>query len=92
MRKYEATFIFEPEEEVFKASKETVTKEMEKAGAKLLSTTDMGERELAYEIKKKSNGHYVLFEIETNPENLKPLDKVFKLQAGILKYLFVKKN
>ncbi|MBN1797297.1 MAG: 30S ribosomal protein S6 [Spirochaetales bacterium] len=92
MRKYEATFIFEPEEEVFKTNKETVTKELEKAGAKLLSTTDMGERELAYEIKKKSKGHYLLFEIETNPESLKPLEKTFKLQAGILKYLFVKKN
>jgi len=92
MRKYEATFIFLPEDEVFNTSKETVTKEMEKAGVKLLSTTDMGERELAYEIKKKSKGHYLLFEIESNPESLKPLYKTFKLQAGILKYLFVKKN
>jgi small subunit ribosomal protein S6 len=92
MRQYEATFILNPENEVFNETKDTVTKELEKAGVKLVSTTDMGERELAYEIKKKTKGHYVLFNIEADPESLKPLDKTLKLKSGILKYLFVKKN
>jgi len=45
MRQYEATFILNPENEVFNETKDTVTKELEKAGVKLVSTTDMGERD-----------------------------------------------
>jgi small subunit ribosomal protein S6 len=92
MRQYEATFIFTPEDELFNETKAAVTKELENAGVKFLSTTDMGERELAYEIKKKRSGHYLLFTIEADPESLKPLDKTLKLKAGILKYLFIKKE
>jgi small subunit ribosomal protein S6 len=92
MRLYEATFIFSPEEEVFVTTKDTVTKEMEKAGIRLVSTIDLGERDLAYAIKKKNKGHYLLFEIEADPQSIKPLDKTLKLRTGILKYLFVKKN
>ncbi len=90
MRKYEVTFIFPPREEELNAGKEFVKNELSNAGAANLNEIDMGERELAYPVKKQDRGHYICFEAEIEPEKIADLDKAFKLQSTILKYLFIK--
>jgi len=89
MKKYEATFILRPEEEVFKQSKEYLIKEMDKANIKILNNVDMGEIKLAYDIKKSKKGHYLFYELEAPPESLNNLKKVLKIKPDILKYLFI---
>ena len=58
MRKYEVTFIFRTEEDRMSAAKEAVKSILEKKSVKILKEEDLGERTLAYEIKKQSRGRY----------------------------------
>jgi small subunit ribosomal protein S6 len=90
MRKYEVTFIFPPREEEFASGKEFVKQELTNSGSTITNEIDMGERDLAYPVKKQERGHYICYEIETAPEKIADLDKAFKLQSSILKYLFIK--
>jgi small subunit ribosomal protein S6 len=45
---------------------------------------------LAYSIKKKDRGHYILYRINIDPQSVIPLERAFKLNTSVLKYLLVK--
>jgi len=92
MRKYEAIFIFRPEEDVFAKGKTEVISEFKNAGISILQEIDMGLRDLAYDIKKMPQGRYINFEIESGPEKLQPLNRLFKIKNEILKFVFFKKD
>ena len=51
---------------------------------------EMGDRLLAYEIKKRDRGHYVLFTMDFDPQKVVPAERMFKLNQNLLKYLFVR--
>jgi len=87
MRKYEAIFIFQPEDSLFTKGKEIVTSEFEKAGIKVSKEEDMGNRELAYEIKDQQRGHYMFYVLDAEPESLNPLRKSMKLKNEVLKHM-----
>ena len=59
-------------------------------GVEIEKTDEMGDRDLAYEIKKRKRGKYVLLTIKCDPAKITVLDRIFKLNANLLKYLFVK--
>lgn len=92
MRKYEAIFIFRPEEDQFTKGKTDVQSELKNAGINLVQETDMGLKDLAYDIKKTRQGHYINFEIESGPEKLQALNRIFKLKNEILKFVFFRKD
>lgn len=89
MRTYEVVFIFRHENDSFTKGLEFVRNELKSNGANILKEEDMGERTLAYPIKKQDRGHYVLFNTEFAPEKVAEVDKIFKLQTEILKFLFI---
>jgi small subunit ribosomal protein S6 len=90
MRQYELVAVFPPEEELFRQGKEAVVAELTKQSAADVKETDMGDRPLAYTIKKKDRGHYILFTMNLDPQNVTPAEKMFKLNPNLLKYLFVR--
>jgi small subunit ribosomal protein S6 len=90
MRKYELVALFPSDEELFRQGKEAVTAELEKQGASEVKETDMGDRLLAYPIKKRDRGHYILFTMDFDPQKVTPAEKMFKLNPNVLKYLFVR--
>lgn len=90
MRQYELVAVFPSEEELFRQGKEAVTAELAKEGAADVKETDMGDRLLAYQIKKKDRGHYILFTMNLDPQKVTPAERMFKLNPNLLKYLFVK--
>ncbi|MCQ2604694.1 MAG: 30S ribosomal protein S6 [Spirochaetia bacterium] len=90
MRKYEVTFIFRPENDKFEQGKTFVKDALAKTGVNFLEEKDLGEKILAYEIKKQTKGHYYYFLIEMDPAVLNPISKEIRLNAEILKFLFVK--
>jgi len=47
---------------------------------------------LTNEIKKVKRGKYVLFIITADPAKITVLDRIFKLNVNLLKYLFVRKE
>ena len=90
MRKYELVALFPSEEELFRQGKEAVVAELSKQGAHDVKEEDMGDRLLAYEIKKRDRGHYVLFTMDFDPQKIVPAERAFKLNQNLLKYLFVR--
>ncbi len=92
MRVYEAVFIFQAEDEPFTEAKNFVKGELDKAGIQVLKEEDMGNRSLAYEIRKKNQGHYLFYELQAKPDQIHSIDRSLKLKPEILKYLVVRKE
>ncbi len=92
MRSYEFTTVFRIKEDNYAIGLKAVKEILEKAGVMLASEEDMGDRLLAYPVKKEERGHYHLFNIEADPASLFNIEKSLKLQPELLKYLFVKKE
>jgi small subunit ribosomal protein S6 len=90
MSQYELTVIFPLEEVLHKAGRELLLSDLENSGVAIEKTDEVGDRDLAYEIKKRRRGKYVLFLIKADPDKLIHLDRVFKLNVNLLKYLFVR--
>lgn len=90
MRQYELVAVFPSEEELFRQGKEAVAAELAKQGAAEVKETDMGDRPLAYTIKKRERGHYILFTMNLDPQKVTPAERIFKLNPNLLKYLFVR--
>jgi small subunit ribosomal protein S6 len=90
MRRYELTVIFPLEEDQHKAGRELLLSDLAANGAEIEKTDETGDRDLAYEVKKRKRGKYVLFTLKADPAKISAMDRVFKLNANLLKYLFVK--
>ncbi|MCL2007733.1 MAG: 30S ribosomal protein S6 [Treponema sp.] len=89
MRQYELMVIFPLEEDQQKAGREKLLSDLGNNGAEIEKTDEIGDRDLAYEIRKRRRGRYVLFTIKADPAKIATLDRIFKLNANLLKYLFV---
>ena len=93
MTKYEIMFIVRPtlsEEET-----KTVISDFEKVltdnGAKVVGRKDMGQRELAYEIKKFKSGYYYVFNVEANDDKAtKEFDRLALISKDIIRHLITK--
>jgi small subunit ribosomal protein S6 len=90
MRKYEAVLILRPESEHVAGGREFVKGLFSGEGCTITKEQELGDRELAYEIKKNKRGFYLLYELETEPASIQAFDKSLKLRGEILKYLFVR--
>ncbi len=92
MTTYEAVVIFTSDEAQHQAGREFMKKELEGAGITIKKEEDMGDRLLAYPVRKNDRGRYVLYVVESPPEPLKALNRAMKLRPEILKYLFVRQE
>ncbi|GHV85910.1 30S ribosomal protein S6 [Spirochaetia bacterium] len=90
MRQYELTVIFPLEEDQYQAGRETVLADLAAHGVEIVKTDETGDRDLAYEINRRKRGRYVLFTLKADPAKISVIDKAFKLNANLLRYLFVK--
>lgn len=90
MNKYELMTIYPTEDEKFKAGTEAVRSILAQFGASVEKEEDYNTRDLTYEVKKQTRGHFVLFTINANPAKLVEINAQFKLVKDLLKSLFVK--
>lgn len=92
MNKYEIMFIVKPdmEEAQIKKVAEDLKKVLTDNNAKLLEEKAMGQRELAYEIKKFKTGYYYLFVVETASAAISEFDRVAKINESLLRHLIIK--
>lgn len=88
MKNYEAIFILKPEEENITKGKSILQEEFESSGIKVIEQQDMGQKDLAYTIKKQDKGHYFCYKIQSEPDKLKIIDKNLRLTQEILKFVF----
>ena len=91
-RTYEVMYIIDPE-----TAAETITKLntavgnlIEKEGGTVVRMDDIGRRQLAYPIEKKTEGHYVLFEIEGSGQEIAELERRMRVNDMIIRYMTVR--
>ncbi|MDR0598855.1 MAG: 30S ribosomal protein S6 [Treponema sp.] len=90
MRLYELTVIFPLEEDQYQAGRELLQADLAAAGVEIVKTDEIGDRDLAYEIDRRRRGRYALFTLKVEPAKIAGMDKAFKLNAHLLRYLFVR--
>ena len=92
MNKYEVMFIVKPDMEEAQITKvaEDLKKVLTDNNAKLLEEKAMGQRELAYEIKKFKTGYYFLFVVEAEAIAVSEFDRIAKINENILRHLIIK--
>ncbi|MBR2828591.1 MAG: 30S ribosomal protein S6 [Bacilli bacterium] len=92
MNKYEMMFIVRPdmEEAEIRKTAEGMKKILTDAKANFLEEKAMGQRELAYEIRKFNTGYYYLFVVETTKEAEEEFDRVARINENLLRHLIVK--
>lgn len=91
-RTYEVMYIVNPETDADKIVKlnEAVGKLIEKEGGEVVRMDDIGMKELAYPIEKKTNGHYVLFEINGSGQEIAELERRMRVNDMIMRYITVR--
>jgi small subunit ribosomal protein S6 len=90
MRRYELTVIFPLEEDQHQAGRERLLADLAASGVEIEKTDETGDRDLAYTVKKRNRGKYVLFTLKADPAKITGFDRAFKLNPNLLKYLFVR--
>lgn len=91
-RTYEVMYIVSPEtaaDEVTKLN-ENIQGIIEKEGGTVVRLDDMGRRKLAYEINRKKEGYYVLFEIDGSGREIAELERRMRVNDLIIRYLTVR--
>ena len=92
MRRYETIFIASPtltdeqSDELIKQYEGIIAEQ----GGELLKTDKWGRKKLAYEVQKFSEGYYTLFEMNAGPTLIAELERRFRNNDAVIKYLSVR--
>jgi len=92
MRRYETIFIASPtltdeqSDELVKQYEGIIAEQ----GGELLKTDKWGRKKLAYEVQKFSEGYYTLFEMNAGPTLIAELERRFRNNDAVIKYLSVR--
>ena len=92
MRRYETIFIVKPNvaEDEIEAITGKATATIEGDGGTILRINNWGLKKLAYLIKKESQGYYVYLDYAGIPVSVAEIERIFRIDDRILKYLTVK--
>ena len=93
MNKYESVIIINPsvDDEGIKALIKKFTDIINNEG-KVESAEELGKRRLAYEIMKNKEGFYVVFNFEAKPELIAELERNYRIDDSVMKFITVKKE
>ena len=91
-RTYEVMYIVDPDagDEAIAKLNDSVDKLIKKEGGTVVRLDDVGRRRLAYPIKKKTEGHYVLFEIDGTGQEIAELERRMRVNDMIIRYITVR--
>lgn len=90
--KYEIMFIVRPDMEE-KNLKDVITSfenVLTSDGGKILSSKNMGQRELAYDIKKHKRGVYYLYQVEAPIEAVNEFTRLASISEDLIRHLVTK--
>lgn len=92
MRAYEALYVMRPsyEEEAYKEFIEKYNALIQANGGEITKVEPWGKRRLAYEIDKVREGYYVLVLFNGDSQLPAELERNFKINDEILRYMVVK--
>ena len=94
MRRYESVWVVNgdlPDEEV-KATIDKFTKIITAQGGTLVGVEEWGRRKLAYKIEGTFRGYYVLADFAGLPGAVKELERNYRIDDRVIRYLTIKKS
>jgi len=94
VNKYEAMYIVTPEmeDEAIKGVIEKFSGIITANGGEIEKTDEWGRKKLAYPIAYKTEGYYVLVNFAAAPELPRELERNFRNDESILRYMVVRQN
>jgi len=93
MNKYESVIIINPSLEE-QGMKDVITKftDLINKDGKVENVEEVGKKKLAYEIKKNSEGYYVIITFEANPDFITELERIYRITDDIMKFITIRKE
>jgi small subunit ribosomal protein S6 len=94
MNYYENLFILDPhlDEKAAENALERLKDLIAKQGGEILKIEKWGRKRLAYVLKKRKEGNYVLLLFKAPPLNISELERSYKLLDFLVKFLIIKLN
>lgn len=91
MKRYETIIVLDSDtgKETWEEISGRMIGQIEKAGGLHIKTDDWGSLKLAYEINKKTRGHYFRVEFCAPGELIKEIERYFRLDEKVIRYLSV---
>lgn len=93
MQQYEVTFIVDPvlSKEEIKATAKTYEDQLKELGANIVHVDDMGLKQLAYPIQRRTSGVYYCIEFQVEDRSaIAALELAFRRDQRIIRFLTVK--
>lgn len=93
MNKYESIIIVNPRlnDVEIKILNEKI-KCLIKENGNFESVEDIGIKKLAYEIRKNNEGRYIIFNFESKPDFIAELERFYRINEQIIKFIVVRKD
>ncbi len=93
MNKYESVVIINPSLEE-QGIKDVITKftDLINSDGKVENVDELGRKKLAYEIKKHSEGYYVVYTFEANPTFITELERIYRITDDVMKFITIRKE
>ena len=94
MRSYELVIIIQPdlEEDAVKGIIEKIQGWISDAGGSITKIDNWGKRRMAYEINKRRDGQYVLFEMQMPPTFSAELERNLRFLESVIRYSIIVRN
>jgi small subunit ribosomal protein S6 len=91
VRSYEMIFILDPAlgDDGVEAAATTAKAVLTKAGGEVVEIQKWGKKRLAYDIKKRREGHYVYFRAQAPGKAVAELERHLKIAEPVLKFITV---
>ncbi|AZR74273.1 30S ribosomal protein S6 [Anoxybacter fermentans] len=92
MRKYETTFILNPELEESAIGEliEKIKGIITNNNGEVVNVDNWGVRKLAYEIKKHNSGYYSVIQFNGTSETVAELQRNFRIMDNVLRHIIVR--
>ncbi len=92
MRPYETIFILDPdlEEPQTQSAIEKAKSIIAQNKGEIVKVEDWGKRKLAYQVKKKTKGHYILIHFMGSPTLVAELERNFRVMDAVIKFQSVR--
>lgn len=91
MRKYEIMLILpaDADDQVVAGALDRVSKILAERGGEVGDVDRWGRRRFAYELKKQTEGYYVVAEFTAEPDTIRELDRVLSLADEVVRFKIV---
>lgn len=91
MNKYESIIII-GQDVVEEGIKALITKftDLINSDGKVENVQEVGRKKLAYEVKKNTEGYYVVFNFEAKPELISELERNYRITDEVIKFITVR--